>query len=253
MLKDFTKEKFDIIIQAGQSNSEGYGVGPVDEPYQPRDDVWYLNGDFTISPAAERVTGNEIHGTFALPFAADYINAGLLKEGRKLLILRTAEGGTGFLTGERGMSDRLYLRMMKMIRTALDMNPENRLVCMLWHQGENEVEKKASFDVHYENLSTLVRSVQDEFNAHDVPFIAGDFVQGWKAINEEACVPVVEAGRAVCKECKRGAFVETDGLKSNIDELLRKTCGWEDPIHFSRKSLYTLGKRYFDAFAELIK
>ena len=49
MLKDFTKESFDILIQAGQSNSEGYGFGPVDNPYQPNDRVWYLNGDFTIT------------------------------------------------------------------------------------------------------------------------------------------------------------------------------------------------------------
>ena len=71
MLKDFTKESFDILIQAGQSNSEGYGFGPVDDPFRPEDRVWYLNGDFTISPAAEIVNGNEIQSNFALPFARE--------------------------------------------------------------------------------------------------------------------------------------------------------------------------------------
>ena len=28
MLRDFSKEAFDIIIQAGQSNAEGCGLGP---------------------------------------------------------------------------------------------------------------------------------------------------------------------------------------------------------------------------------
>lgn len=37
MLKDFSEEKFDIIIQAGQSNSEGYGFGKVEGPYEPSD------------------------------------------------------------------------------------------------------------------------------------------------------------------------------------------------------------------------
>ena len=60
MLKDFTKEKFDIIIQAGQSNAEGYGFGPVKEPYVPCDKVFYLNHDLTISQACEKVSGNEI-------------------------------------------------------------------------------------------------------------------------------------------------------------------------------------------------
>ena len=35
MLHDFTKDKFDIIIQAGQSNAEGAGLGSVEEPYVP--------------------------------------------------------------------------------------------------------------------------------------------------------------------------------------------------------------------------
>ena len=46
MLKDFSKEEFDIIIQAGQSNSEGCGVGDVENPYTPNDSIWYLNNDF---------------------------------------------------------------------------------------------------------------------------------------------------------------------------------------------------------------
>ena len=68
MLRDFTKDKFDIIIQAGQSNSEGYGFGPIDDPYQPDGRVWYLNQDRTISLAAEKVTNTGIQSNFALSF-----------------------------------------------------------------------------------------------------------------------------------------------------------------------------------------
>lgn len=39
MLKDFTQEKFDIIVQAGQSNSEGYGVGPTEHTYNPNNET----------------------------------------------------------------------------------------------------------------------------------------------------------------------------------------------------------------------
>ena len=45
LLKDFTQEKFDIIVQAGQSNSEGYGVGPTGHTYNPNDKVYFLNRD----------------------------------------------------------------------------------------------------------------------------------------------------------------------------------------------------------------
>lgn len=63
MLKDFSKENYDIIIQAGQSNSEGCGLEKTDSPYVPNDRVWYMNGDFSISCACELVNGND---TYAL-------------------------------------------------------------------------------------------------------------------------------------------------------------------------------------------
>ena len=67
----------------------------------------------------------------------------------------------------------------------------------------------------------------------------------------EVCIPVVDAIRAVCRDCGSGAFVETDGLLSNMQELRRNPLGWEDPIHFSRKSIYILGRRYFEAWREI--
>ena len=36
------QEKFDIIIQGGQSNAEGGGLGPVEQEYQPNDKILYL-------------------------------------------------------------------------------------------------------------------------------------------------------------------------------------------------------------------
>ena len=176
MLKDFREEIFDIIVQAGQSNAEGYGCGSVDTPYQPKDSVWYLDGDFTITKAAERVMKNEIHGSFSLSFADRYLQDGRLTEGRKLLILRSAVGGTGFYDRRWGMEDDLYLRMMEMIRTALSLNPKNRVIAFLWHQGETEANGDVSYDVHFNNLSGLFSSVRREFDLPNVPFIAGDFV-----------------------------------------------------------------------------
>ena len=255
MLKDFSKDKFDIIIQAGQSNSEGYGCGSVDEPYVPNDLVWYMNGDFTISKAAENVAGNEIQGTFGLSFAREYVKNGLLPEGRKLLILRCAVGGTGFLDNRWKMTDDLYLRMMEMIQTSLSMNAENHLIGILWHQGETDAILQASYEVHYHHLMGLVRSVGEKFQVPDIPFIAGDFVQHWKNDNIEICTPVVAAIRAVCQDYEKGAFVETEGLKSNMQELQRNVYDWVDPdtIHFSRKSIYELGKRYFQAYRGVVK
>lgn len=252
MLKDFSQEAFDIIIQAGQSNSDGSAHGPVEHPYEPNSNVWYMNGNFTITEATERVYGNEIRGNFSLSFATEYINNGLLKEGRKLLILRTSVGGTGFLDNRWKLTDDLYLRMMEMIRTALALNPENRLVALLWHQGETDALCHASYDVHYNHLMTLLKSVRDEFGVPELPFVAGDFVHDWKNKHLDICTPVVDAIRAVCRDCTNGSFVESDGLLSNAQEVYPNNTRLTDYIHFSRRSIYELGKRYFEAYSTLI-
>ncbi len=253
MLKDFAKESFDIIIQAGQSNSEGYGFGNVEDPYEPNDRVWYMNNDFTISCATEKVAGNEIQSNYALSFAREYLSSGLLKEGRKLLILRTSVGGTGFLCNDWNLTGRLYLRMMDMIHTALTLNKENRAVVLLWHQGETDAQLGATYSVHYNHLMGLLESVRREFEISELPFVAADFVHHWKNENVDICTPVVNAVRDVCQKCGHGAFVDTDGLLSNFQELRRNPLGWEDTIHFSRKSLYILGKRYFKTFLSLLE
>ena len=246
MLKDFTKENFDIIIQAGQSNADGTGFGSTDQPWTPDGRVWFMNGDDTISLGVEKVNGNTIQSNFALPFAREYINAGRLAEGRKLLILRTAIGGTGFLDNRWKLTDDLYLHMMEMIRTALALNPENRLVALIWHQGETDAIYHATYDQHYNHLTTLLTSVRDTFGVPTLPFIAGDFVQHWISKNSEICAPVLDAIRAVCRDRAFCGFVETDGLKSNDQEF-----GGGDDIHFSRRALYELGRRYFEKFAEI--
>ena len=253
MLRDFTQDKFDIIIQAGQSNSEGYGFGPVDDPYQPDGRMWYLNQDGTISLAVEKVTNHGIQANFSRPFAREYVHAGRLAEDRKLLILRAGVGGTGFLDNRWKPADDLFLQMMEMIRTALALNPENRLVALLWHQGETDAGQHATYDQHYGHLSTLLRLVRETYNAPDLPFIAGDFVHDWKGKNLEACIPVVDAIRAVCGDCGHGGFVETADLKSNLQEDFPHPLGWADDIHFSRRSIYQLGRRYFHAFTEILR
>lgn len=243
MLKNFTKENFDIIIQAGQSNSEGYGFGDATQPYIVNENVWYLNGDFTIYLASEAVSGNLIQSNYALSFANQYIEKGLLKGGRKLLILRTSVGGTGFADNRWGLKDDLYLRMMDMIKTSLELGGDNKLVAFLWHQGETDALANASYETHYKNLFSLISSVKESFDCNKLPFIAGDFVSHWKNDNIAACEPIIKAMIDVCENTENGKFVYTDELLSN-----QQTYKCIDPIHFSRESLRILGEKYFNAY-----
>ena len=134
-----------------------------------------------------------------------------------------------------------------MIKQALALNPENRVVVFLWHLGETDAMNKVSRETHYTNLKRLVDSVRFNFACPTLPFIAADFVPEWKEQNIEISGPVTAAIRDICRDLQPAAFVETDGLHSNNQDT-----GNNDPIHFSRESLNALGKRYFDAFKNLM-
>ena len=251
MLKDFSKETFDILIQAGQSNAEGSGFGPAPEPWIPDDRVYCLEPDMTLTRATERVCGNRIQSNFALAFARDYIRSGLLAPGRKLLILRSAVGGTGFLDGRWHMEGDLYLQMLEMVRTALALNRENRLVALLWHQGETDAILGATREQHRRHLEALLTSVRNVFGVPQLPFVAGDFVHHWERDNQAICEGVVGAMRDLCDALPHCGFVETDGLPSNTQEPENQGLDPVECIHFSREALYGLGHRYFRMFLTL--
>ena len=246
MSKDFSKEEFDIIIQAGQSNSEGCGIGDVTSQFVPGDSIWNLNNDLTISMAQERMFENEIIGNFSLSFAAEYIKKGKLNQGRKVLILQTAIGGTGFLDNHWGMTDDLYLKMIEMIETALALNPKNKLVAFLWHQGETDASLNSTHEIYFNNLHTLVNSVRTKYNCENLPFIAADFVSQWKMENIAICEPVIAATKDVCTKLGNAGFVETSDLQSNDQKV-----GNGDVIHFCREDLNVLGVRYFNIYCEI--
>jgi len=251
-LLDFSKEKFDIIIQAGQSNSVGEGIGIVEKPYTVTDRVWYMHPYMYLELAQEYVMQNYAQSNYSLAFSQRYMDTGLLKTDRKLLILRSAVGATSFYDNHWTLNGCLYLHMLDMIQTALEMNPENRLVAFLWHQGETDAANAVSFDEHYHNLSALLSSVREKYAVPTLPFIAGDFVPHWKQKNEQYSAPIEDAIRAVCREAGYSAFVETTGLLSNAQDETHPGFRCDDIIHFCRKSIYELGYRYFDAFLKCI-
>lgn len=262
-------EKFDIIIQAGQSNAEGCGVGPVEKEYEPSSTILHLNapqqvrvvevdGDtaleityfdlpFVIEPANYRITDGQKRGDFSLSFAQKYVENGLLQSGRKLLIIRAGIGGSGFQKGQWGMQDPVYLKMMEMTAYALSLNPENKVVGLFWQQGEHDAFEGNPPENYHKQINALLASVRQRFGEH-IPFLTADFVQDWKGKNMQICQPIVDVLRQVAAENERSAFVQTDGLFSNDQAV-----GNGDDIHFCRQALHLLGIRYFNAFQTLIQ
>ena len=258
-------EKYDIIILAGQSNAEGTGIGLVEQEYVPDERVLFLDAEKTVEVAPEgmRVTyadkpfvikqaeenineAGEKVGNFSLSFAKRYVAAGLLQEGRKLLIIRAAIGGTGFQKGNWGLTAPLYLKMLEMTDYALSLHPENRVAAFLWHQGEHDAFEGNLPENYKKQLFEMITDFRLRYG--NMPFIAADFVNEWKTLNIDICAPIIEVIKEVSRDLGNGAFVETADLLSNNQTLKNG-----DNIHFSRQSLQILGGRYFDAFQRLKK
>ena len=256
-------EKFDIIIQGGQSNAEGYGLGEVTKEYIPSDKVLFLEVEknvsivegkgvvieypkksFIIELAKERKSGENVLGDFSLTFARSYVKNGLLAEDRKLLIIRSAIGGTGFQRAHWGVKDPLFLKMMEMTEYALSLNPENRVVGFLWHQGEHDAVERNTAENYQKQLADMLSAVREKFG--NLPFVAGDFVNEWKSEHLDICEPIVNAIKNVVKTSGNAAFVETSDLPSNNQKT-----GNGDPLHFSREALHILGEKYFEKFQSL--
>ncbi|MCL2740682.1 MAG: sialate O-acetylesterase [Oscillospiraceae bacterium] len=239
---------YDVVIQAGQSNSEGCGLGPTARPYVWDGSAFQMEPDLSVAEAREGGGAANPVGSFHLSFARLYKERYLTGDGRgrRLLILRTAVGGTGFADGRWGLGDDLFLRMMAMTRHALALGPgNNALTALLWHQGEND-SGKATCETHRANLRGLVEAVRGAFAAPALPFVAGGFCGEWAAKNAAACGPIAAAIEGVCSDVGHAAFADLSDLPSNNQSI-----GNGDDIHFSRDALYAMGERYFKAYETL--
>ena len=268
---DFTKQSYDIIILAGQSNAQGTGRGNVTEEYIPDEkiislspvytigrkieneiskrDVIYSDEPFIFNVADERIVDGLKVGDFALPFSKKYVENGLLEEGRRILIIRAAIGATGFMHGHWGLDKPLYNKMLELTDYALSLNPENRIKALLWHQGEHEVGKQNPPKQYEKQLSLMFLAIKERYNALNLPIIAADFTHDWKTAKErkgQSAKPISATIKKVIEELG-GVFINTDDLPSNNQQNKDG-----DITHFSRESLRVLGKRYFDAYLKIL-
>lgn len=265
------KVAYDIIILAGQSNAEGSGIGRVGKKYKENDLIMQMidvnredmileeNGklnlvqpfELSIELAKEEPYQNALRGNLAHSFAEEYIKNGYLQEGRKVLIVKTAVGGTGFAKNHWGKGNILSERMYHMIDTAISTCEDSKIVAFLWHQGEHdafeneELSSKARENFYFDKFEYLVSTVRQKYG-NDFPIIAGGFTSEWSTLYKEQSEAVYRATKRVLK-IHGGAFVNTRYLKSNNQDIQNG-----DNIHFCKKALNKLGRMYFDKYQKLI-
>ena len=268
---------FDIIVVAGQSNAEGNGIKKDDKEiisdkvYQIADknyigtkvlddgkvviDMVYPT-EMILEKAHERVDVNgKKFADYSETFAKRYIDGGFLKEGRKVLIIKTAVGGTGFARKEWGLDNILFERLNLMVDYGLSLNKENRIVALLWHQGEHDSFENAdlSAEERYEfyryNLKKQTLAFRKKYGK-DIPVIAGEMVNSWAELaeNKVKCDAVEKATKEVCQEIGKASVASSEGLLSNDDAFHNG-----DNIHFCADSVYEFGRRYYSLFEKITK
>ena len=269
IIKNPSNDKFDIIIVAGQSNALGCGVGETKNSFVKNDKIFMLNEDFTadfvddelkmtntgicyLEIADERVENGEKKASFTLSFASKYAKNHLIA-GRKLLLVQTAVGGTGFARHHWGENESLTVRMFEMVEQALKMNSENKIVAVLWHQGEHdmfrnkELNYNERYDFYYNKLYAFIKNLRDKYGK--VPFISGSFCPTWMAQNERENVDaILDVYKKLDATIENFAFVyKTEDLKCNFQSINKGG----DYVHFCRDSSYKLGRRYYKEYVKL--
>ncbi len=266
-------EKYDIIILAGQSNAQGSGLGD-ENGYTPDTRVHVMRGDFSatvkeseygnqyldieFSPiyqteiAKNQLKEGKIYSNLAYFVGLDYANE-KLENGKKVLIVDTAIGGTGFAKKHWGVGDTLHNRMIKMVESALQSNKENKIVAFLWHQGEHdsfefaELNAKEREKFYYTKLNELVKDLRARWG--EIPVVCAGFTKAWYDQYPTQCGAIYKATERVMRENKKCSFIQnTFDLKNN-----KQAVGVEDEIHFCNESLKILGHRYFDALKEFLE
>ena len=251
-----------IIILAGQSNAQGSGRGPVEKEWEEKEYIlsmkaahevrWtedatfvtFKEEPFSIRLSAEEEENGIFYGDFSLTFALEYAKK-YLQKNRKVLIIRSAVGGTAFSDGCWGVGAQLYNKSLEMTNYALDLNENNRVVAFLWHQGESDFCHKNPIEKFEMQLKEMLLDMRGHYG--EIPVIAGDFVQDWKEKNPQT-EEYTQAIKRAIKEVGNASFVESNNLLSNAQKL-----GDNDDIHFCRQALVELGERYFKAFEDLNK
>ena len=264
---DVSREKFDVIIQAGQSNAEGNGIGGDKNRIVLSDKVFwmekekivsivkskefgenlsinYTDSPYLITKAQEYIDVNDRPCDYSVSFSDLYCKKYLEKD-RKVLVIRAAVGGSGFRKGQWGVGRLLYEKMLVMIDHALSLNADNRLIALLWHQGEHDAYEKNPPQTFERQLTEMFADLRSRYN--DLPIITGDFCRDWADRHSDITMPIRERIKTVTEKFG-GIFVSSEGLASN-DQMTANS----DIIHFSRDAQYELGERYFAAYEKLIK
>lgn len=249
---------YDVVAVLGQSNAAGRGGGPdeqtaVDPRLASRIRQWPASGPRRGEPvpATEPLLGPwPSAGTGpATTFARAYVAA----QDRPVLLVPAAVDGTGFAP-TRGMTwdpddhvtaRNLFDDAVTQVRGALASRPGNRLVAVLWVQGESDVGRLAPDEYRAALVRTLTRfrgAVAGPAPG-EVPVVVGSMVPEWSAARPERRA-LDEVHRSLAEDLDAVAYVRGPAGRMN---------GPADLIHYSTLGQREQGRRMYAAWRALLE
>lgn len=229
-----------LFLLVGQSNMAGRGAIE-DGDRAPIDHVFALNAQGEWVPAVDPIHWDKPTAGVGLArsFAVEYLKQ---HPGANVGLVPAACGGSpisSWAPGEyfEGTHSHPYDDALARFRLAAS---SGTLKGILWHQGESD--RSPELAPRYEAaLTALIQRFRRELHAPKVPFVIGQLGQfagagPWDASGLE----VDRAQRSVAAKVPASAFVSSDELTSNADNL-----------HFDAASLREFGRRYAVAFASI--
>lgn len=236
---DVEGEGYDVVVLAGQSNMVGRG-GPIITTYDQLDSRIYQWGNVsnTVTPAVHPlehigVVANQIG--MGVDFAKEYAN-NRLEGKRKILLVPVAVGGTAFNTGywvSGGAGHENAVAQTNAAMGGAGSGNNNRLVAILWHQGENDSAAGWNQTQYTAALTAMVDSFRTRMTGADTttPFIVGALLE---SRYNPAADPIQLALADAPNYISYCSFVSSNGLTDKGDNL-----------HFDAASLRAFGGLYY--------
>ena len=223
----------DIYLVIGQSNAAGRGAIENQDRRQ-LDGVFLLNDAEAWEPARNPMNAySTIRKRLELQelgFAYSFAERMHAQTGNDIGMVVNARGGTSIFTWRDGDEEAYFEEAYKRLLVALSL-PNTTFKGILWHQGEAN-RKNGSY---VRTLEDLINSWREKLNLPNMPFVAGQLSQ-LREVNENFNKNILTLPELV----------------SNTGVATTENLNAPDLTHFDSQGQRILGRRYADAFLELM-
>lgn len=232
------------FLMMGQSNMAGRGdFGEVPEISDPRifmlrNGRWQMmsepiNPDRGVFPTGEYGIHSGIGP--AASFAEEYLK----QYGCEVGLIPCADGGTRISQWQPGTP--LFDHAMMQAELAMR---SSEIAGILWHQGESDSYSIENIGRYADQFLNMIEAARTRLGAPDLPVIAGElgyFLPGYAGGKYRFYGALNRELHALQARLPRYAVASASGLTSRPDSL-----------HFNSKSCREFGKRYFEAYREIV-